>query len=188
MAAPWPMTALLSRGHCQAPLSVQTQGCQVCVHGHRTPSEERRHSGGAQSCHRQRWGEALTWACLAPPRTLSPQAWSLLGWSAPSAPPRQGQSVQVVHAGWQDPAGGEGMATHRLGGQAAQGHSQALIHLLSCALQAQAATRHRQGIPWGGQQVREGGGGSRAGGGGGAGQPVPENTAGGSGHSSSHRK
>lgn len=182
MAAPWPMTALLSRGHCQAPLSVQTQGCQVCVHGHRTPSEERRHSGGAQRCHRQRRGEVLTWACLAPPRTL-------LGWSARSAPPRhQSGSECAGCAGWQDPAGGEGMATHRLGGQAAQGRHQAFIHLLSCALQAQAATRHQKGIPWGGQQVREGGGGSRAGGGGGAGQPVPENTAGGSGHSSSHRK
>lgn len=80
------------------------------------------------------------------------------------------------------------MAAHRLRGQAAQGLRQALIHLLSCALQAQATTSHRQRIPWGGPAVREGGAGSEGGGAGGAGQPVPENTAGGSGHSSSHRK
>lgn len=80
------------------------------------------------------------------------------------------------------------MPAHRLGGQRTQGLDQALIHLLSCALQAQATATHRQRIPWGGEQVREGGMGSEGGGAGGVGRPVPENTAGGSGQSSSHRK
>lgn len=131
VTAPWPTTAWPSRGHCRAPLSAQTQGWPACAHGHRTPSGERRRSGGPSP------------GWLLP----SPQHPPTLGCKSPW---HKAGAKRVGCAGRLDPRGGEGTAAHRLGGQDAQGLGQAPVHLLSRALQPRATAGHRQRIPWGG--------------------------------------
>lgn len=120
VAAPWPTTAWPSRGRCKAPLFAQTRGCPRCARAHRTPSGEERHV--------ERTGRAAHPAGRAAPHSQLASSHAT-SWHETGAEPTSRVGRQATQVG-------KGRAAHCLSGQCSQGLHQALVHQLSCALQA----------------------------------------------------
>lgn len=177
MGAPGPRTASLAHGCCRAPLSVQTQDCSAYAHDHRTPSARRRSSVNIH-CPRPKKGQALLFLTHPGPHHLYQSKTST--------------KAQVKH---QEEVQGQACGPHRRprltvwGGRVPRVLAKLwyICWAVSSRCQPQPATdraspREQRGSEGGREGTVELGRWMSPG------CKVPEKRAGGSGHSSSHRK